>query len=93
MDAEERKEHERRLKHLRIRAAKQGVNTPPEVLTEIEDIQRLLDDTAESAATTAREEPPVPFAAVAGGSRPILEAYKREVAPYTGLPRRKSNRW
>jgi formylglycine-generating enzyme required for sulfatase activity len=36
-------EHRRRLQKLRERQAKQGINTPPEVLTEIEDIEAQID--------------------------------------------------
>src|SRR5262245_58648394 len=42
MDAEERKAHERRLKHLQVRAALQGISTPPEIAVEIEDIEQKL---------------------------------------------------
>ena len=36
-------QHQRRLQKLRERQAKQGISTPPEVLTEIEDIEAQID--------------------------------------------------
>ncbi len=37
-------EYKRRLQILKIRRAKFGLNTPPEILTEIEDIERAIDE-------------------------------------------------
>lgn len=45
-DAEILAASRRRLKQLRLRAARQGYDTPPEVLTEIEDLQAVVDATA-----------------------------------------------
>ncbi len=42
MDPKERQAHLRRLGFLKIQAAEQGYHTPPHILAEIEDIQRLL---------------------------------------------------
>jgi hypothetical protein len=44
MNADELKAHLRRLAHLRVRAALQGINTPPEVLIEIEDIESKISN-------------------------------------------------
>jgi hypothetical protein len=42
MDTEIKAAYKRRLKHLQIRAALRGIDTPPEVLIEIEDIERVI---------------------------------------------------
>lgn len=42
MNSDIRQAYKRRLKCLQLRAALMGINTPPEVLLEIEDIDRLL---------------------------------------------------
>jgi hypothetical protein len=42
MDDAEREAHTRRLIHLKVRRAIQGINTPPEILIEIEDIEGIL---------------------------------------------------
>jgi hypothetical protein len=44
MDEDEIIAHKRRLKHLKTRRALQGVNTPPEILIEIEDIEIILNE-------------------------------------------------
>lgn len=43
--AEIRSAHQRRLFHLRLRQAREGKDTPPEVATEIEDIEYKLRET------------------------------------------------
>ena len=42
MDAEIKAAYKRRLKHLQIKAALRGIDTPPEVLIEIEDIEKVI---------------------------------------------------
>lgn len=43
--------HERRLRRLQLRAAELGSGTPPEIATEIEDIQAALGDVTSEPAT------------------------------------------
>ena len=52
--AELRQAHEARLRFLRLRAAREGNDTPPEVLTEIEDIESRLDQLAETLQVVAQ---------------------------------------
>lgn len=52
--AELRSAHEARLRVLRLRAARAGNDAPPEVLTEIEDIERKLLHLAETVQTVAQ---------------------------------------
>lgn len=42
MDSDVKAAYRRRLKLLQIRAALRGIDTPPEVLIEIEDIERVI---------------------------------------------------
>lgn len=42
MHADIRQAHKRRLHHLRVQAALRGYSTPPEILLEIEDIERRI---------------------------------------------------
>jgi hypothetical protein len=42
MDDTEREAHTRRLIHLKVRRAMQGINTPPEIRMEIEEIEGIL---------------------------------------------------
>jgi hypothetical protein len=37
-----RQAYKRRLHHLRVQAALRGYNVPPEILMEIEDIERVI---------------------------------------------------
>lgn len=46
MDSDILQAHMRRLKLLQVRAAEMGRDTPPHILTEIEDIQQLLKKSA-----------------------------------------------
>jgi hypothetical protein len=52
MDTDIKKAHKRRLKHLQIRAALHGIDAPPEVLIEIEDIKRTLQDSKKISSNT-----------------------------------------
>lgn len=52
--AELRQAHESRLRFLRLRAAREGNDAAPEVLTEIEDIEARLSQLAETLQTVAQ---------------------------------------
>lgn len=51
--AELRHEHERRLRHLELRAARAGGDTPPDVLNEIEDIRAKLAEIDQALGVVA----------------------------------------
>ena len=50
-DPQIRAAHQRRLQKLQLRAAEQGTNTPPEVLTEIEAIEATLTSPTQASET------------------------------------------
>ena len=54
-----RQAHEARLRVLRLRAAREGAGAPPEVLTEIEDIEQTLAE-LDATMQTVRESPIAP---------------------------------
>lgn len=51
--AELRREHERRLRYLELRAARDGDDTPAQVLTEIEDIQSKIAEIDQTLGVVA----------------------------------------